>query len=152
MYVCVCFNQRGDISTLNVGSLKPVVKFTYLVSNMSSTENDINMWLAKAWTVIDSLSVIWKSDLSDKLKCNFFQAVIMSILLYGCITCMLTKHIEKKLDENYTRRLWAILNKSWKQHPTKQQLYSHLSLTSLKPSKLDEQDMWDTAGEIRMNS
>ena len=29
-------------------------------------------------------------------------------------------------DGNCTRMLWAILNKSWKQHPTKQQLYSHL--------------------------
>ena len=34
--------------------------------------------------------------------------------------------MEKKLDGNYTRMLWAILNKSWRQHPTKQQLYSHL--------------------------
>ena len=33
---------------------------------------------------------------------------------------------EKKIDANYTRRIWAILNKSWKQHPTKQQLYSLL--------------------------
>ena len=30
------------------------------------------------------------------------------------------------LDGNYTRMLWAILNKSWRQHPTKQQLYGHL--------------------------
>ena len=34
--------------------------------------------------------------------------------------------MEKKLDGNYTRMLWVILNKSWRQHPTKQQLYSHL--------------------------
>ena len=34
--------------------------------------------------------------------------------------------MEKKLDGNYSRMLWAILNKSWKQHPTKQQLYGHL--------------------------
>ena len=34
--------------------------------------------------------------------------------------------MEKKLDSNYTRMLWVILNKSWRQHPTKQQLYSHL--------------------------
>ena len=34
--------------------------------------------------------------------------------------------MEKKLDGNYTRTLWAILNKSWRQHPTKQQLYGHL--------------------------
>ena len=34
--------------------------------------------------------------------------------------------MEKKLDGNYTRMLRAILNKSWEQHPTKQQLYGHL--------------------------
>ena len=50
----------------------------------------------------------------------------MSILLYGCTTWMLTKRIEKKLDSNCKRMLQAILNKSWKQHPTKQLLYSHL--------------------------
>ena len=50
----------------------------------------------------------------------------MSILLYGCTTWTLTKHMERKLDGNYTRMLWAILNKSWRQHPTKLQLYGHL--------------------------
>ena len=34
--------------------------------------------------------------------------------------------MEKKLDSNYTRMLRAILNKSWRQHPTKQHLYGHL--------------------------
>ena len=52
----------------------------------------------------------------------------MSILLYGCTTLMLTKRMEKKLDGNYTIMLWAILNKSRRQHPTKQQLYGHLPL------------------------
>ena len=33
--------------------------------------------------------------------------------------------MEKKPDGNYTRILWAILNKSWEQHPIKQQLYGH---------------------------
>ena len=33
--------------------------------------------------------------------------------------------MEKKLDGNYTRILRAILNKSWRQHPSKQQLYDH---------------------------
>ena len=36
------------------------------------------------------------------------------------------KRREKKLDGNYTRMLWALLNKSWRQHPTKLELYSHL--------------------------
>ena len=41
-------------------------------------------------------------------------------------THTLTKRLEKKLDGKYTRRLRAILNKSWQQHPTRRQLYSHL--------------------------
>ena len=34
--------------------------------------------------------------------------------------------MEKKLDGNYTRILRAILNRSWRQHSTKQRLYRHL--------------------------
>ena len=63
-----------------------------------------------------------------KIKRSFFQAAATSILLYGCTTWTLTKPLEKKLDGNYTRMLRAILNKSWRQHPTKQQLYDHLKL------------------------
>ena len=36
------------------------------------------------------------------------------------------KWLQKKLDGNYTRMLHAILNKSWRQHPTRHQLYGHL--------------------------
>ena len=110
----MCFYQRGDISTLNGSSLKLVDKFTYLGSSVSSTEKGVNTWLAKVWTAIDKLSVIWKSDLCDKIKWSFFQTVVVSILLYGCTTWMLTKRMEKKLDGNYTRMLRAILNKSWR--------------------------------------
>ena len=60
------------------------------------------------------------------MKRSFFQAAVESILLYGCTIWTLTKRVEKKLDGNYTRMLRAILNKSWRQHPTKQQLYGHL--------------------------
>ena len=60
------------------------------------------------------------------MKRSFFQAAVMSILLYGCTTWTLTKRLEKKIDGNYTRMLQAILNKSWQQHPTKYQLYGHL--------------------------
>ena len=80
----------------------------------------------KAWTAIYRLSIIWKSDLTDKIKRSFFQAAVVSILLYGCTTWTLTKRLEKKLDGNYTRMLRAILNKSWQQHPTRHQLYGHL--------------------------
>ena len=95
------FKEKGDISTLDGKPLKPVEQFTYLGSNISS---------------------IWKSDLTDKLKQKFFQAVVISVLLYDCTTWTLTKRLENKLDGGCTRMLHAVLNKSWKQHPTRKQL------------------------------
>ena len=114
----MCFNQTGDISAQEGTSLKLVDKFTYIRSSVSPTEKDIDTRLTKAWTAINKISIIWKSDLTDK-------AAVVSILLYGCITWTLTKRLEKKLDGNYTRILRAILNTSWRQHPTSYQLYDH---------------------------
>ena len=122
----MCYNQTGNISTLDRASLKLEDKFTNLGSSVSSTEKDIDTRLTKAWMAIDRLSIIWKSDLTNKMKRSFFQAAVVSILLYGCTTWTLTKRPEKKLDGNYTRMLRAILNKSWRQHPTRHQLYGHL--------------------------
>ena len=92
------------ISTLGDKTLKLADKFTYLISYISSIESDVN------------IVIIWKSDPSDKMKQNFFQALVLLIFLYGYATSMIAKHIMKNLDGNNTRRLRAILDKSWKQH------------------------------------
>ena len=115
------YNQTRDISTQEGTPLKLVDKFTYLGSSVESTEKDIETRLTKAWTAINRLSTIWKSDLTDKMKRSFFQAAVTSILLYGCTTWTLTKRLENKLDGNYTTMLRAILNKSWRQHSTRHQ-------------------------------
>ena len=82
------------------------------------------------------------SDLTDKMKRSLFQATVISILLYGCTTWTLTKWL-KKLYGNYTRMLRAILNKSWWQHPTRHQLYSHLPpITNQTCSTLLEKQGW----------
>ena len=122
----MCYNQTGNITTLNGIPLKLVDKFTYLGSSVTSTEKNIDTRLTKAWTAIDRLTIIWKYDLTDKMKRSFFQAAVVSILLYGCTTWTLTKRLEKKLDSNYTKMLRAILNKPWRQQPTRHQLYGHL--------------------------
>ena len=49
---------------------------------------------------IDRLSIVWKSNQSDKIKHDFFQAMIVSVLLNRCTTWTLLKHIEKKPDGN----------------------------------------------------
>ena len=79
--------------------------------------------------------------MADKIKRSFLQAVVVSILIYWCTTWTLTKRMKKKLDTNYIRMLRAILNKSWSQNPTKQQLYGHLpSITNI----IQVRRTWDT--------
>ena len=56
----------------------------------------------------------------------WLQPLLYFILLYGCTTWTLTKWLEKKLDSNYTRMLQPILNRSWRQHSAKHQLYGHV--------------------------
>ena len=79
MFMC---SKQEVISTLSSKPLKLVGQFTYLDSNILSTESDVNIHLAKVWTAIDRLSLKLKSDLSNKIKWNFFKAVAVSILLY----------------------------------------------------------------------
>ena len=81
----------GDISTRDGTSMKLVDKFTYLGSSVSLTKKDIDTGLTNTWTDTEKLSIIWKSDLTDKMKRSFFKAVVVSILLYGCTTWTLTK-------------------------------------------------------------
>ena len=85
------------------------------------------MRLAKAWTAINRLSVIWKSDLTDKMKRSFFQAAVVSILLYGCTTWTLTKRMEKKAWRQLHKNAASNTEQVLEQHPTKQHLYGHLT-------------------------
>ena len=115
------FNQTGDISTLDGTILKLADKFTYLGSRVSSTEKDIDTRLTKAWPAIDKLSIIWKSDLTDKMKHTFFQAAVVSILLYGCTTWALTKQLEKKrrqLRKNAASNIEQVLEATLRKAPT----------------------------------
>ena len=53
----MCYNQTGDISTLDGTSLKLVDKFSYLGSSISSTEKDIDTRLMKAWIALDHMDI-----------------------------------------------------------------------------------------------
>ena len=68
--------QTKDLTALDGTPLKLVDKYTYLGSSVSSTEEDIDTRLTKAWTDIDRLSIIWKSDTTDKIKRSFFQVAV----------------------------------------------------------------------------
>ena len=56
-----------------------------------------------------------------QLICFLFFSLIFFLGFFFTLTKRL-----KKLYSNYTRMLRAILNKSWRQHPTRHQLYGQL--------------------------
>ena len=56
---------------------------------------------------------------------QFFHTVLPGSGRIDTAVWMLTKRLKKKQDSNYTRMLRVILNKSWRQHPTRHQLYGH---------------------------
>ena len=93
-----------------------------------------NIDTTAAWKKLHFISSVrFDFHMTDSLSIavNAFASCVfmsVSVLLYECTTWTLTKGMEGKLDGNYTRMLLAILNKSWRQHPTKQQLYRHLAL------------------------
>ena len=85
----MCFKRYEAISTLSVRLLKFVEKFTYLGSNISSIKSDVNINQAKAG--IERLSIIWKSDLSNEIKQDFFPS-------YGCVnTNVWMHHMDAKI-------------------------------------------------------
>ena len=54
-------------------SLKLVVLFPCIGSNITSTENDVNTRIGKAWTAMNKLSIMWNFDLSGEMKQNSSQ-------------------------------------------------------------------------------
>ena len=68
-----CFNQTGDISTLNGSPVKLVDKFTYHRSRVSSTETYINTRLAKAWTASIGFRSYGSQTWPIKMECSFFH-------------------------------------------------------------------------------
>ena len=133
------FNQRdGDLITTNGSKLKKVDDFLYLGSWVNSSEKDINIRIAKAWTALFKMDVIWKSKIDRNLKISFFRATVETVLLYGSNTWTLTKALEKKIDGTYTRLLRAALNISWQLHTTNKVLYGNLPkiTTTIRETRL----------------
>ena len=112
-----------------------LVKYSSLLKVTSTYSNRRHGLL-----ITDRLSIIWNLIRENK------TGVLPSWMDAVCLDA------EKIASRKNNRMSRAIFNKSWKQHPTNQQLHHHLP-PSHKLSNLDEQDNWlDTAGEVRTNT
>ena len=108
----------------------------------------VSWGLEKAWADIDRLSVIWKSDLTDRIKHCFFPSS-------GCVdTAIWMHHIEvwrktlTAITQECCEQYWTSPEGSTQQNGSCTATYH----SSRKLSKLDRPDMRDTAGEVRTNS
>ena len=98
-YITLNQNQHGiqciTLKSREGHNIKRVEDFKYLGSYIGSTERDVNIRIAKAWAALNNMNVIWKSNLTDKLKRNFFRAAVESVLMYVSITWT---RVRKKSD------------------------------------------------------
>ena len=85
------------------------------------------------------------------MKRRFFQAAVVSILLYGCTTWTLTKQLEEKRDGNYTRMFDTNIEQLLAATPPQSTDYT-ATCPPRKLSELDKPDMQDTAGEAGKSS
>ena len=128
------FNQDRpvDIKAKNGEKLNVVDNFKYLGSWNKSSESDISVRKALAWSACHRLRKIWSSKLKRKIKERLFLATVESVLLYGADTWTLTKTMEKQLNGCYTRMLRMAFNVSYKDHLTNVELYGDLPPVSSK--------------------
>ena len=138
------FEQNDDISTLNGEASKLVEQFTYIGSNISSTEIDVKICIEKAWTAFDHMEIwcLWKN------KTEFFQDVAVSVLLYSCTSWNLTKHIDKNLHMGTLQGCSVFFEKILKADSQKTgPMRTIISNLPNHPNKIN----WVTISEARMN-
>ena len=84
----MCFKQEGAITTLSGWAVKLVDQFIHLIywKWCQHTPNDGVLYYCQ-------LSITGKSNLSDNIKWEYFQAVSVSVLQYECTTWMLAKRL-----------------------------------------------------------
>ena len=107
------FNKDGVNYTLNGKHLK-----LFLCSNIFSTESDVNIGIGKHGLLFAKL----KSDLCWKKTWILLSCIHVSAIIY-------LYHLDSKKTVSekarYIIHMRTALNKSWKQHLSKQQLYGH---------------------------
>ena len=114
------------VTTRDGTPLEVVNDFNYLGAWIASTQHDIKVRRAKAWSALNSMNKVWRSSMNPDTKRRLFVSTVESVLLYGCETWTLTLADEKALDGLYTRLLRRALDVSWEEHVRNVDLYGNL--------------------------
>ena len=78
----MCLNHitHINIKSLAGHDIKYVEEFKYLSSYIGSTQHGVSIRIGSSWAALNSLKIIWKSNLSSKPKRNFFRATVETVL------------------------------------------------------------------------
>ena len=92
--MCLNHEKHINIKSLPGHDIKYVEEFKYLSIYIGSTQHDVSIRIGSSWAALNSLNIIWKSNLSNKPKRNFFRATVENVLVYGSITWTLTTTLD----------------------------------------------------------
>jgi len=156
-YCCYCYllhyrvkfsSRILAVQTLDGAVLNLTEDFKYLGSHIGSSEKDIQTRKALAWRALHSMKRVWRSSMHAELKKKLFVTTMEAILLYGCETLTLSARDESRLDGCYTRMLRMVMNITWMDKMTNEDLYGNLPRYQIRSGKEDfdlRGTVWDIA-------
>ena len=120
--------RTQDTRSVSIGSsnLKEVNSFVYLGSRISSDGDirpEINIRVGKASYAFNCLNNVWKEDrISRATKLRLFNAIVLSVLLYGCESWKGLQEIEERVRRFESNCLRKILKIRWYDHVSEEEL------------------------------
>jgi hypothetical protein len=122
--------HRAGTELLRLMDNKPVLSvrdFRYLGSYAAKERSDLTARLAAGWVPLQGAAKWWKSaTLPVSSKITFFNALVMSIVLYGSESWVVTDDLTDRLNGAYTRMLRFAKGLDFRDHPTIEIIYDGL--------------------------
>ena len=136
----LAINTAGETKLqLDGKDLEKVDDFQYLGSYVGSSEKDFNQRKGKAWAAFWKLKNIWDSKASLRTKLRLFSSSVLSVLLYGSETWVLTPKLRQQLNAFHVICLRIILNIKQEDHVSNEAVYLQAEARPLSAAVIQRQ-------------
>ena len=144
--MCQDVREAPDIR-ISDHTLRVVDEFTYLGSTVTSNlslEPELNKRIGKASTAMAKLTQkVWENNkLTTVTKVAVYRACVLSTLLYGSESWTTYAHQERRLNSFHMRCLRRILNISWKDHVTNEDVLAQTKMPTIFGLLLQRRLRW----------
>ena len=133
----LALNMPSPSVTIQNEQLEVVEDFKYLGSYINSAEHDLKCRKGKAWAAFWLLKKIWTSDIPLQTKIGLFDASVLSVLLYGSPTWVISDPMAAKINAFQTSCLRIMLDIKRTDRVKNEDIYA---LTNLQPLTLSVQE------------